>query len=611
MGIFGIKFDKIFEDIKKKLMPSQKSVKFTNLFPFFINIIHLKLMVIMKELMKILSHLGLIIVLTIMFSLAPIQEAKAANNFISNLGPFKVSRAFCEKIQKISAIMNVYTNVTWPVVGIPGIATGLLSNTSALIDFCNFVTNLEALGTADAIFYAANYANTLAGEKWNHHLTFMQDAWSLSNTFYDFENGTTRKGALKSVDTHRQLNDFANSSYKWYNKTFNNKDAELRTRGEREADMAEISRASYQKAVLKEATNCPTGDNNSQDYTKLYNAKIKPSEDKSADYKEDIDFYKNQLLVMGPRFLANEGELAVYTKGIENLQVNGVSYTVTERTKTDKTTKPKKAKDGTVTQVPVTISRPIQKYQVLANKEVLDNFKTAWSKKWTSWVTGQYLSRGSYGLFNDPKGRVEEEFKDLSYECNPSRLMKGISSERADYSSYMDKKITDCKSQQKMKQKDAENLFAYYSDKLVEVLRQYKTEQGKIWEVQSEYLGINRSVTKKVQDGFQQEEVRCADANTISEAVLTQLQLKSQSVNNDLTERIAKDMLKMSTMEINKEEASVKSSEELAKRNQFVENKIKDDQKVSKTVLPPVPLEIPVKDSWAEQPCDPNGQGCN
>lgn len=533
---------------------------------------------------------------------AVINEAKAANNFIANMGPFKVSRAFCEKIQKISSIMNVYTNVTWPVVGVPGIATGLLSNTSALIDFCNFVTNLETLGTTEAIFYTANYANTLAEDKWTHHLNFMQDAWSLSNTFYDFESGTTKKGALKSVDTHRQLNDFANSSYKWYNKTFNDKDVALKTRGEREADMNEIARASYQKAILKEATNCPTGETNSPDYIKLYTTKIKPNEEKVEEYKEDMEFFRNQLMTMGPRFLSNEGELALYTKQVENIMIDASAYKITDKDKKETTTKAKKQKDGSVKQEKVSITRKIQKYQVLPNKEVVDNFKNAWTEKWSSWVTAQFLSRGSYGLFSNPKERVESEFKDLSYECNVNKLMKGVSTERADYSVLQEKKLNECKSQLKVQQKDAENLINYYADKLSESVRQYKTYQGKIWEVQSEYLGINRSVSKNVQDGFQQEEIRCADANNISEAVMTQLQLKSQAVNNDLTERIAKDMLKMSTIEIQKEEASVKASEEMAKRNKFAEKKAEEDAKASKTTLPPVPLDIPVNEEWMAAP---------
>lgn len=218
--------------------------------------------------MNKIKHSGISMLLVAMAMFSVPQKAEAVN-----LGPFKVARGFCEKIQSLAPILNTYSMVQWPVVGFPGITMGLASNTSALLDFCNYIMQIEQLGTQDAIFFTGNYLNTLTDNKWNHHLEMADKTWNLANTVYDFEAGQQRKGTLTSVSTHREINDYMKTSYSWYHKTFNGKDAQLKNRGEREQEMNQFSGAAYRRAILSEALNCPSGQDN-KDYEKFMQLKL-------------------------------------------------------------------------------------------------------------------------------------------------------------------------------------------------------------------------------------------------------------------------------------------------------------------------------------------------
>src|SRR5690606_13415393 len=114
-----------------------------------------------------------------------------------NLGPFSVTNAFCKKVDQVGAILNSFTVVQWPTTGYPGITMGMLSQSSVLMDFCTYINQLEHLDTTNAIFYSANYLNTLTGKKWDDHLQQADRTFNLANSLYDFENGQQRKGALE------------------------------------------------------------------------------------------------------------------------------------------------------------------------------------------------------------------------------------------------------------------------------------------------------------------------------------------------------------------------------------------------------------------------------
>ena len=144
-----------------------------------------------------------------------------------DLGPFNVTLGFCSQVSKLGSILNSYTIVEWPDTGVPGITMGLLSNTSVVLDFCNYLTQLEQLDTTSAIQYSANYLNQLTNKKWDDNFQQINRMWDITNTLYDTETGTYRQGALESASTHREINDFIKDSDQWYQQKFNGKDSDI------------------------------------------------------------------------------------------------------------------------------------------------------------------------------------------------------------------------------------------------------------------------------------------------------------------------------------------------------------------------------------------------
>lgn len=510
----------------------------------------------------------------------PIQKAQAIN-----LGPFKVGVQFCEQVQRLAPLLNVYSMVQWPVMGFPGITFGLSQNTSALLDFCDFIMQIEQLDTQDAIFFAGNYLNKLTDKKWNDHLDFASQTWDLANTVYDFESGQHRKGALESAMTHRQINDYMKTSYEWYNKTFNSIDAKLKNRGEREMEMNAFSQVAYKRAILAEALTCPGGDTNAgqKDYEKVYAKEIQPNEVKRDQSKDDIDFYKSKLLDMGPRFANNQDMLSQYVKDIENLEVKAVNYSIKIKPKTETTIKQVPGKGGAApTQQKVNIKRDTQVFEVMVFADQFTNFKKNWGDKWSSYVTAAFLSNGSEGLLTDPQAKIENEFKDFSYECNATKLMRGVSVDRPDYDKLQDERVEQCNKDTRMNQKKAENLMNYFVQQLQSSLYRYKLANAAIWTSESWYLGVTRSVnSKNSTEGYQQEQVTCAE--NMEPAEMQKIGLKQQQVETEYAEITAKQVMKQNAMMEEQAKAEAADREERNKRQAFQDKKNEDTKKATQT----------------------------
>lgn len=507
-----------------------------------------------------------------------------------NLGPFSIARDFCEQVQQLAPILNSYSMVQWPVVGFPGITMGLAQNTSALLDFCNYIMQVEQLGTQDAIFFTGNYLNTLTDNRWGHHLEMADKTWNLANTVYDFEAGGMRKGAMTSASTHREINDYMKTSYSWYNKSFNGRDAQLKTRGEREQEMNQFAGAAYRRAILNEALNCPSGDGN-KNYEKIYATEIKPQEIKRDEANDDITFIRGKLMEMGPRFMNNQTDLQKFIGGVERMMTQGVAYKVGTKKKTEQTTKPGAidAKTKKPSQAKVNISKDTQVWTTQTFTEVFNDFKTAWGDNWASWVKSQYL-QDSRGLLTNARERQEAQFIDLNYECNATRLMRGVDTDRADYEKLQEERYQKCLTDTAMNQKKAENLLVYYTDQLAQNLKKMKDANAKIWTAESWYLGTMRAVnTKDSTEGYQQEQVACGQ--NLEPAEMSKLQLKQQSVNNEYSEMTAKQVMKQTSMMEMEAKANADQLEEIKKRQAFSEQQGKRSQEALKNNISPVPVQ--------------------
>lgn len=508
-----------------------------------------------------------------------------------NLGPFKVAKDFCEKVQALTPILNVYSMVQWPVIGFPGISMGLTQNTSALLDLCNFVMQIEQLDTQDAIFFAGATLNKMTDNKWNHHLEMADKTWNLANTVYDFDEGQFKKGTLESVQTHRDINDYMATSYSWYHKTFNGKEAQLKNRDQRERDMNDFAGVAYKRAILQEALSCPGGSTADKDYEKVYTSEIQPWEVKRDAAQDDINFFRSKLMDMGPRFMNGQGDLDEYVKGIEQLMVSGVDYQITTKKKTETTMKPGPVdkKTGKPVQTKVNVSRNTQVFQARIFSDMFQKFRNKYTEDWSSWVTAQFVSRGTEGMLNDPRGKVEDEFRDLAYECQENRLMRGFSSDRPDYQKVRDERMEKCSADTRINQKKAENLFSYYMVQFQDALYKLKQANANIWTKESWYLGTTRSVnSKNSSEGFQQEEISCGQ--NLEPAEMQKLSLKQQGVENEYSEMQAKQLLKQTTMMEMQAKSEKDVSDENQKRKAYAQNQQKKNVRDLKQQIIPVPV---------------------
>lgn len=528
----------------------------------------------------------LIYISAFMLSLLHLAEAKAVD-----LGPLSVTTGFCQQVDKVGAIVNSFTIVQWPVGGFPGITMGMLSNTSVVVDFCNFITQLETLDTTQAIFAAANYGNTLTGKKWDDHLQQADRTFNILNSTYDFENGTTRQGAFESASTYRELNDYIKDSYKWSNKTFNGREAELKTRGQREADMNKLAGLAFQRSFMKEMINCPEPQDN-KNYSEIYQKSIVPQEKRKSEAEEDFLFYKDKLLSMGPRFLDNEDDMKQYIEDVEKMENIGIGYEVKPKEIKVSTTKAdpkKKDASGKPVQNTHTLTRKYQDWTVKVHDRTFDDFNMKYRDRWSGFVT-QKIASSSFGLLDNAKGRAEDEFMDLSYECNQRKLMEGYDPTKGNYDFELEKRQTECKNNIQMNEKKVASLLTYYVDKMQDRLYNVKAANALIWTIESREMGRSRVVTpgQVAGENFQQEQIKCSE--TLTPAEMDKLGLKQQSINNELNELLLKETQKQTQLKETELQAQSEYMKEFNIRRDSMEKKQAEAEKerqVSPSIIPP------------------------
>lgn len=505
------------------------------------------------------------------FNFLTVSTAQAVN-----IGPFSVTIGFCQNVQKIGSIVNSYTQVQWPTTGYPGITMGLLSQSSALITFCEYITQLEQLNTQQAVFFSANYLNTLTGKKWDDHLQQADRTFNLANSVYDFENGEARKGAFESAATHREINDFYRDTKQWSSKTFNGKDADVRTRAQRESDMQKFAGAAYRRAIIKDMVNCPE-QVDSKNYGKIYESKVRPREKIRDDAREDYMFFKERLLDMAPRFASNEGEMADFVRAVENMEAQGVTYEVTEKKMTQTTSKASKNKtgsDGKPSQEKSSIKYVAQTFKARVNDQIFSQFNEKYAEKWKSYTQGAIISNGAFGLLDDPEARFNKDFQDLNYECQERKLMSGYSTEKGDYELELEKRKANCLETVKMDVKKAENLLSYYVTQLKNSVYRFKSENSYIWSLESEVLGRTRVVTSNTSGDFKTEEVKCSE--NLTPAEMDKVALKQMSVNNELNEIIAKEAMKSAAREEEDFNNNREYNKEATIRSNMIETKSRE-----------------------------------
>ena len=549
-----------------------------------------------------------ILVLLLTISFITVQPVQAQNRFsdlfqgsgsapeyqpknpIASLGPFAVGYSFCQKLQALSPILQAYSTVMWPVIGIPGITTGIVQNESVLFKICDFLTQLQQLDTSGAIFHSARFLNELTGKKWDDHLNQADLMWNTANLIYDLRgDGGFRKGALRSAYVHKRLIDAADKSAQYWQKQNGDEDPEgIESRQERRQKLQRVAQLSYNRAILSEASSCPEPKGN-KNYQKEYTNKVIPERANMERRVERIRFFQEQLMKMGADMIADVKELEDYKQQVLALPSRGFGYkrtigkTFVER---EAPTGKLKAKKGSGPGLPEaeykTNKEPVeyQKIRVIQNVQLWNDFRKKYVKNWERFISGQLLTSGTYGLLDGKRGRIEEKYKSYSFECSEQQLALTLPFKDRNDARYwpeLRKAQDKCRKNLKVRDADYKNLMDRYVRLMEQDLRSAKQSQAKIWTFESLYLGVNPIIednpnsvatTKKEQErqtkGSQRPGEECRPQFTPGE--MEKINIELQNVNNELMEEVVRSGVQREVRKDVELQAEARNAEKMRKQ---------------------------------------------
>jgi hypothetical protein len=525
---------------------------------------------------------------------APNIEAK---NPIANLGPFAVGYSFCQKLQALAPILQSYSTVMWPVIGIPGITTGMVQNESVLFKICDYLTQLQSLDTSGAIFHSARFLNDLTGKKWNDHLNQADLLWNTSNMIYDLRgNGGFRKGAMRSAYVHKALIDTADKTAKYYQKQNGVKDPEgIESRQERRRKLQRVAQLSYNRAILSEASSCPDAPND-KNYQKEYQTKVIPEQANIKRQEERIRFFQEQLMKMGADMYVDVSDLEDYKNDVLSLVNKGFGYRKVDSVvyvKREVPTGKLKAKSGDAPGMPEADYKdekdpvPYQKISVIPNNDPWERFDSH-IKKWDKFITSQFLVSGSFGLFDGKKGRIEEKYRNYAFECSEQQLAFTLAvTDRNNprYYTELTRAQERCREQLKVRESEMKNLMENYVQLMRNDIRMAKDSQAKIWTFESLYLqtspiiedtpnNISNSkneMTNRMKT-TQASQESCRPQFTPGE--MAKIDIELQNTNNALLEEVVKSGTERSINEDLERESKYKSAQKAQKKLEMDEQKI-------------------------------------
>jgi hypothetical protein len=500
----------------------------------------------------------------------------------AKLGPFNVDLQFCRDFDKWSSIVSVYSQNQ--LLNLPGgITTGLIQNTSVIVDFCQYLMAMNSLDTQGQISATLNYANKLSDNRFNKEIDLTRSIWDSANDLYDFNSGKGRKGALEKASTHRRLLRTIRKGTDYYDSKNPEDPIGMQTRRESEADMNRLSRLAYRRALLKEAGSCPKPRNDS-DYGKIYEKEIQPQVERVEREEVYINFYRKALLSMGPKFLMKD-EFNDYVNHVNQLSSQSATYRITVKTKKEESTKleavktpdPEDATAPRTEEVQTKLDRKYQVFSTIRNSQVLSSFLKKYQKKWRDWVTSESVNtRGMARTENDGgflsynKRKVGDRFKDYSILCNRGKIAQGIPRNERNYSEKLRSEVEKCKNKTNQEISKIGGLLTFYAKDLAARVEMKKRFQGNIWTSESFYTGNFRSigtVESRDENGtFVQDEIQCAPIKNL--AAMQRLSMDQAAVNTELNQMLVEQAFKQNQIMERREE---KERMEEAKRRRSLE----------------------------------------
>ena len=491
----------------------------------------------------------------------------------------------CANYEKVSNIMIPYTEQAWPGVSVtptgpvPTITYFTLAARQPIVDFCSFIMQLKKLSSGEAIFATANYANKLTGNQHTEKINFLRDTYDLGTALNSFSQGDGDVSEAHSL--HRRINAYLRTA----DKTINGEDANtFESRQERERKMSLIIRSSNKIAIFKEAINCPRpkieeGEKN----MKLYNDEIVPLYPLIDEAKDEVAYFFAQLQYLGTLISPTYEAHQEYQKKLYNIYGNGVTF---KRSAPRKKSVKSAGSGDPLKRTKITYYN----YSASVNPSLFSNFVRDYADDWDLYITFQIRAKG---LLTNPKSVAARQFRDRSFECRRNKIEWEVRKSNpiyryeqtgsAKFDSEVESRIKECREGKVINEKSIANLFTHYVNELKNSMANFKSLQSRVWNYESEYLGVNRNLTEGIASTdmgeITREEVKCEDNLNITEqtALKNRITAETLEMRAMMAEEITKKTIVMES------EESLKTNElEKARRESMIrreENSRRSDGK--------------------------------
>lgn len=503
--------------------------------------------------------------------------------------------SFCQNASKLSEIANQVMPTLWPAASpLPpwgGVVIGMTSQTSPIIDLCNFVIDYQTWNDNQKIYGTKTFLNDLTGKKFDEDFQFVDNTFNMLNTVYDFESGTNRPGAMQSNSDMQALKQYQQDAKDYFGKKRGNRAQEQYADAATMAEIKNYTAIVEENANLRSAMNCPDASSN-PDYNNIYEKQIIPQQVIQDDSREDIRFYKDRLYELGRAMFDSPSDVSQYIYNTNNLEKTAVymdssiGKTVDETYKNSKTRVDKK---GRPIKEKKLITREYQIFNAKVNDQPFKQFKSAYGEKWQSYVKWTYLQRSTeFGVFAGADERVERTFRNLSYECSEKKLMVGYPINKADYEIEYNRKRENCENSTQMDEKKSSNLLEYYINEYQKALFKYESATAKIWTVESQFLKITRLATAGNDTGaFTKENVKCSSELSMAEMKL--LNNKIEANNIKMREDVLKNKQKMNQVDMDKQATNAQFLKDHKNKKDFAEKRRQESLKeaqIQQTITP-------------------------
>lgn len=497
--------------------------------------------------------------------------------FAVDLGPFNVTMDFCKDVNKIGSILNAFNITSFPVAGLPGIASMVTMRTSPIVDMCSFINQVRSADTAEAIFLSAEKLNSITKKGNDDEIALARATFNLANSQIDFRTGKRRASSLDAVYTAQKLGDYMRKFNKYQDKQ--RKKQETQEQAEQINNLARIAR---ERAILEETSKCPVP-KDTKDYSQVYASEYQPQITDQEFYQRDMEFAQRMLVEMGPRFLKSVTEWKLYDETLQKILTDGVTYN--QSTKTQNLTSWKKTNqknpDGSFIQEKETVKKDAQVFSIQVNDKYFNQFESKFGYKWSDWVI-EYWNKVKADSGNEDG--LKKEFSVFAEECAPSKLSgKSFDPFSSRDQQEYDRKAEDCSKQIGMDRKKAVSYFSLYLRILKNAVTGYKRAKASIWSLDSLYLGRNRVVTTSMKDDVAREDIVCSDS--MSMADMQMVALKSQSVNVKINETIAEESVKTSQI-LQQQEEREREIKEDQRIRQEIANRTREEERRNNNSIP-------------------------